>query len=663
MVKLNRKFYVRFFAAAVAICLISMIGATLVNTDFGHIEVTNFNIIDSKGTTIACTMYRPENATYENPAPGVVTLHGSYDSKETQDYTCLELARRGMVTVTMDCDGHGDSSNYKENPMDAFFTVTANPGSAYEDISTSPGSGMNDVVNYLYNSCDFIDKDQIGITGHSLGGKMANACLAYNKIQEYKGGVNKVAAVFLMGNQQLAIDGAWSDHLNYDPDDEPGSGDEIPLYYDVHYGVNAGQWDENNYKTGDAGPAWNFYRSNDARTLINELDNYDLQPGENVELGKIYSGTVQGSDKEYIRAMYQPRETHILNHYSLATTANLCDFFQNAFTAPNPIDAHSLTIQYKWIFNTIGVVGFFLAVFSFCCILLTTEFFGCLLAKREEDIYVPAAPEGGKNIAVYWIMLLLGSIIPALYMCKLGSWIGAHVGDYGKTRLLFGTRIWPQGCTFEQGVWTATAGIVGLLLFAAGYYLTGKASGVDPKAWNLKIGWKKLGITLLLAACSVGMGYVLAGLAKWMFQCDFRLMSYVVKWPVWEDFLVSLRFMPLLLIFFLANAMCQNLSNMVAGRKEWLNILLGCVFNILGLFIIFQYQYLNFITDGNLRLDGSRVMLSWPLFINLIVCTIISRRLYKKTGNVYLGAFINSIMFAIIGCANTMTLVCHNWWL
>ena len=165
------------------------------------------------------------------------------------------------MAITMDCDGHGDSANYKTNPMDAFFMVTANPGSNFEDITTSPGSGMCDVVNYVYNSLSFVDNSQIGITGHSLGAKMANACLAYNKIQEYQGGVNQVAAVFLMGNQQLAVDGVWLDHLNYDPDDTPDSGDEIPLYYDVDYGVNAGKYDENNYSTPDAGAPKNFYRS------------------------------------------------------------------------------------------------------------------------------------------------------------------------------------------------------------------------------------------------------------------------------------------------------------------------------------------------------------------------------------------------------------------
>ena len=662
MAKLNRKLYVRVFAVAVLICLISMVGAHVVNTNFGSIEVTDLNIDDSNGNNIACTIYRPKTATSENPAPCVVTLHGSYDSKETQDYTCLELARRGIVAITMDCDGHGDSANYKTNPMDAFFMVTANPGSNFEDITTSPGSGMCDVVNYVYNSLSFVDNSQIGITGHSLGAKMANACLAYNKIQEYQGGVNQVAAVFLMGNQQLAVDGVWLDHLNYDPDDTPDSGDEIPLYYDVDYGVNAGKYDENNYSTPDAGAPKNFYRSANARTLINELDNYNLGDGESVEVGKIYKGTVQNSDEEYIRVLYTPSETHILNHYSLATTANLVDFFQNAFTAPNPINNSNLTIQFKWMFNTLGVIGFFMAVVSFGCILLTTDYFSTLTVKKEDEIYIPAAPKGAGNVTLYWILLIAGAAIPASFMLKLESWIGGHLGEMGISRCLFGTKIWPQGLTLEQGMWTVSAGLVGLALFFLGYWLIGKKNGVKPEQWNLKISLAGVGKTVLLAAAAVGMGYAITLLAKYFFQVDFRLMSYVIKVPTSDDFLVALRFMPLFAIFFFANALCQNLSNMVAGRKEWLNILICCVANIIGLAVIWIIQYSVFISTGVLKLNGTRVMLSWPLFINLCICTIVSRIFYKKTGKVYIGALINTIMFAVIACANTMTLVCNNWW-
>ena len=44
------------------------------------------------------------------------------------------------------------------------------------------------------------------------------------------------------------------------------------------------------------------------------------------------------------------------------------------------------------------------------------------------------------------------------------------------------------------------------------------------------------------------------------------------------------------------------------------------------------------------------------------LCTIIARRLYLKTGKIYLGALINTIMFSMISCCHTMTLNVTNWW-
>ena len=136
----------------------------------------------------------------------------------------------------------------------------------------------------------------------------------------------------------------------------------------------------------------------------------------------------------------------------------------------------------------------------------------------------------------------------------------------------------------------------------------------------------------------------------------------MIKWPSSGSLLIALRFIPLVAVFYFANALCQNLCNMVAGRKEWLNTLLMCLTNIIGLVCIWVYQYSGLISKGVVRLDSARVMLTWPLFINLTVCTIISRRFYKKTGKVYIGALMNTILFTVIGCANTMTLHCTNWW-
>lgn len=41
------------------------------------------------------TLYIPQNATKDTPAPGVVTIEGWYNNKEMQELYSIELARRG----------------------------------------------------------------------------------------------------------------------------------------------------------------------------------------------------------------------------------------------------------------------------------------------------------------------------------------------------------------------------------------------------------------------------------------------------------------------------------------------------------------------------------------------------------------------------------------
>lgn len=42
-----------------------------------------------------------------------------------------------------------------------------------------------------------------------------------------------------------------------------------------------------------------------------------------------------------------------------------------------------------------------------------------------------------------------------------------------------------------------------------------------------------------------------------------------------------------------------------------------------------------------------------PMVPILAIATVISRRMTAKTGNIWLGAFINTLLFTIITCANT----------
>ena len=439
------------------------------------------------------------------------------------------------------------------------------------------------------------------------------------------------------------------------------SGDEIHLPYDVHYGVSAGAFDENNYTTEAGGP-WTFQHSNNARIFINELDNYDLGEGESVEIGKIYQGPVNGSDKEYIRVLYQPKEIHMVNPYSPASTVNSLEFFQTAFTAPNPIDSSSLTGQWSMILSVLGMAGFFCAVFSSCCLMLTSNFFGSLLAKSPDEVYMPSRPQNKFTWFLYWGFMAVGGLIPVTYMMKLAMWVGGHKGETFAARSLFGTVIWPQGLLLEQALWSASAGLLTVGLYFIRYFMSNGPKLMPPSRWNMKMSWKNVGKTILLAVCSVGVGYAIVGFGHYFFGNEFRLGNYVIRWPAKEPFLISFRFMILYGLFFFSNAFTQNIGRMIQGRKEWANTLLMCVVNSIGLFLLWVYQYYTFSQVGSVPLNSARVMQTWSMFIVQTLCTIIARRLYLKTGKIYLGALINTIMFSMISCCHTMTLNVTNWW-
>ena len=90
----------RLLAISIAMMLISMIFANLLMTNFGKVTVTKIKTETDAGLTLSALLYKPDSATEENPAPGVVVVHGWWKTKESQSSTAMELARRGMVNST-----------------------------------------------------------------------------------------------------------------------------------------------------------------------------------------------------------------------------------------------------------------------------------------------------------------------------------------------------------------------------------------------------------------------------------------------------------------------------------------------------------------------------------------------------------------------------------
>ena len=113
----------------------------------GGIQIRDIRFTGAKGNTMSALLYVPANATAQLPAPGILAVHGYINSRETQDGFAIEFARRGYVVLALDQTGHG----YSDGP--AFAN----------------GFGGPDGLAYL-RSLEFVDKENIGLEGHSMGG-------------------------------------------------------------------------------------------------------------------------------------------------------------------------------------------------------------------------------------------------------------------------------------------------------------------------------------------------------------------------------------------------------------------------------------------------------------------------------------------------------------
>ena len=98
-----------WLAVALILCLVSSVGASLFQTDFGRIDYHDLTFVTQSGHELDALLLVPENAAIDNPAPAIVVSHGWYNNREMQDLNYVEYARRGFVVLAISMYGHGDS--------------------------------------------------------------------------------------------------------------------------------------------------------------------------------------------------------------------------------------------------------------------------------------------------------------------------------------------------------------------------------------------------------------------------------------------------------------------------------------------------------------------------------------------------------------------------
>ncbi|MDN3494902.1 prolyl oligopeptidase family serine peptidase [Planococcus sp. APC 4015] len=597
-----------WLALSLVLMLLSAIVASAVQTSAGTIAVKDMRWETPSGQTISALLFKPDSVTAESKAPAIVVSHGWWNNREMQDANYVELARRGYVVVSIDMYGHGNSSPLVNDQLEL------------------GGTGMYDVVK-LVAALPYVNPDEIGVSGHSNGARAANFSVALDDAADEQ----LIDAVFLVDNDPVYVD---------------GEGAYTNIYGTRDVGLVADQYDEFFFRSYSPEgvaltPPREYITTPNAQSFLN----FGVDPSEGDERteGEFYT---QGDAD---RIVYTPAETHPWGTISKTTVASQIEFWERVFPAPNAIDAGTQVWQVKETATTFGLIGFGIFLVAFTRALLGTRAFAGLRITTPSTL----AATSRKGLAWFWG----GLVVSALFSGWSYVWLSQQPVMQGIAFNVTPT-IFTQGAVFFIATWAAINGVAGLIITTVSYLAFGRKNSVDLRAAGVLPGWRRffhgIGLGAVVVAAAFGIVFVL----DYFFKTDFRFWVIAVKAFEADKLWIALLYVPFFLVYFFANSVAINGFNRFTLRgKEWLNTLVLALANALAPIVLVVAQYTTFFITGETIPGFGGIFSIWlfPVIVILAVAAVISRKIYRVTGNPYIGGFINAAVVTIISVSNTLT--------
>src|SRR5579862_4922008 len=463
--------------AAIGIVLIVVGGliAWLTQTS-GGIQIRDVRFPGAKGNTMSALLYVPPNATAQLPAPGILAVHGYINSRETQDGFAIEFARRGYVVVALDQTGHG----YSDPPAFAH------------------GFGGPDGLAYL-RSLPYVDKDNIGLEGHSMGGWTVLAA----------------AAAMPDAYKSLVLEGSSTG--------KPFAAEGTPTW-PRNLAVVFSQYDEFSQIMWGSEYAKNIPQSGKLAAVFGAAG--PIEPGRTY--GDISKGTA--------RVLYTPAITHPADHFSHEAIGDSLDWFGKTLTGGTALPSTDQIWLRKEIGTGIALVGFLLLLLGAFEMLLTWTVFAPLrIEPARLDATSAALPKGGRWWATFWISALLPAVTYYPAFAIGNAWLPA-------------SRFLPQAFTTQIMIWALLNTVIALALLPFVPRRAGR-NGVAGQA-------------VLIALATIAIGVLTVWLGDLLFKIDFRFWVVALKMPsATQSMIMLIHLVPFTLFFIVTlHALHANFS-------------------------------------------------------------------------------------------------------
>ncbi len=595
-----------------AICLgvifVSALLASLIQTSWRRVQLTEVRFPTQNGQWLAADLYRPRTATEKTPAPLVIVVPGFQRSKEALSNIAIELARRGVVVISIDPYAQGNSS-----------------ASESRRSATTEGYGLFAVIDYAADTTllNYIDKARIGATGHSAGGNaVVLAARRYGRQADRAKRPSKLHSAFVSG-YLLAF---TADNLT---DVRSNLGSSYGYYDEGAY--------RNELKNAD------MRRAPEAIRLINSASGADFARVTEVEPGRYYGDAAQRG----LRVIHNAPLLHPLQPYSIAETAHQLDYFAKAFGMEWPIPPSNQVWYWKEFFTGLCLIAAFVALVPLARLLLESVAWFRPLAHPLP----PALPRGGSPV-VFWTLLLTGAVIACVSyvpMTELSQKLFTDASSRGQTWFF------PQRMNNAVMLWALLNGVVGFGLFYLGWRHN-RTRGVTREMLGIATSSGELLRTATLAGTLFAAFFLLLFTTYYFFHVDFRLLFFGAR--VFQPATMGLLLMyaPLFFPFFLQNSLRVNGAMRRVGTPEWRGMLLAGFANSSGLLLILVVQYVCLAATGTVYWTEG-----W-LYINLLFAVVpmmfilpyFNRLFFRLTGRIYLGPLTICPIFIMMLVANTV---------
>jgi pimeloyl-ACP methyl ester carboxylesterase len=569
----------RSWSLAIAGLILILAGGLLAHLTqtSGGIRIQDVRFNGAKGNIMSALLYIPPNASAQTPAPGVLAVHGYINSRETQDGFAIELARRGYVVLALDQTGHG----YSDPPAFA------------------GGFGGPDGLAHL-RSLDIVDKNNIGMEGHSMGGW---AILA-------------AAAAMPNDYKSMVLEGSSTG--------KPFAADGTPSW-PRNAALVFAQYEE------FSNLMWGVERARDVTQSPKLWAMFGTQGP--VEPGKVYGDIAQGT----ARMLYTPAITHPAEHISHQAIGYSLDWFARTLQGGTPRPADDQIWFRKEIGTLIALIGF--------VVLLIGVFDGLLEASVFSHLRLPEIADGSMpaHVAAHgrrWTTaFVLTALIPALTYYPAFALGGTFVTP---------SAFLPQGITNQIMVWAIINGLITLALMPFAPKRASRIGIVLP--------------SILIAVLTAIVGYAALWLADILFKIDFRFWIVALKLMSAKQFLIFLIYLvPFTAFFVIAlHVLHRNFSTMGTGRGAlYLTNVLALT---TGFIVLLGFQYGTLWLSGKLfnpLPDPGFVPLSTIVAIQFVpllgIAAIISTFTWRRTGSSLPGALICGIFVTWYVVAGTAT--------